>query len=33
LNVKALAPGSKPGRLAVWSEAAVNKLRSEKLFK
>lgn len=32
LSVKSLAPGSKPGRVVVWSEGAVNRLGKEGLF-
>ncbi len=32
LNVKLLAPGSVPGRSAVWSEASIKKLKEEGLF-
>jgi large subunit ribosomal protein L4e len=32
LNAELLAPGAKPGRLTVWSEAAIEKMREEKLY-
>jgi large subunit ribosomal protein L4e len=32
LNARLLAPGAKAGRLAVWSEAAISKLKEEKLY-
>jgi len=32
LNVKVLAPGSKPGRITVWSEDSIKKMEEEKLF-
>ncbi|MBS3126175.1 50S ribosomal protein L4 [Candidatus Woesearchaeota archaeon] len=32
LNAEQLAPGALPGRLTLWTEAAINKLEKEKLF-
>ena len=32
LNAEFLAPGAEPGRLAIWSLDAINKLEKEKLF-
>lgn len=32
LSAEALAPGTHPGRLAVWTEGAIKKLEKEKLF-
>ncbi len=32
INVMLLAPGSKPGRLLIWSKAAVEKLKEDNLF-
>ena len=32
LNAELLAPGAVPGRLTIWSEAAIEKLEKEKLF-
>jgi len=32
LNVSLLAPGAQPGRLTIWSKAALEKLEKEKLF-
>lgn len=32
LNAELLAPGTKPGRLTIWSEAAIQRLDKEKLF-
>jgi large subunit ribosomal protein L4e len=33
LNAEKLAPGSEPGRLVVWSEKAVEKLKDEELYR
>ena len=32
INAELLAPGAVPGRLTIWSEAAIEKLGKEKLF-
>ena len=32
LNVALLAPGTQPGRLTIWSEGAITKLKEAKLF-
>lgn len=32
LNTELLAPGGKPGRLTLWTSAAINTLDKEKLF-
>lgn len=32
LNAEVLAPGTKPGRLAVWTESAIDRLSKEKLY-
>ena len=32
LNAKKLAPGCVPGRLIIWSENAIERLRNEKLY-
>jgi large subunit ribosomal protein L4e len=32
LNAKKLAPGCVPGRLIIWSEGAIEKIRNEKLY-
>ena len=32
LNAKKLAPGCVPGRLIIWSEDAIERLRNEKLY-
>lgn len=32
LNAEVLAPGTKPGRLAIWTEAALARLAKEKLY-
>jgi len=32
LNVEALAPGASPGRLTLWTDAAINRLEKENLF-
>lgn len=32
LNAELLAPGTKPGRLTIWSESAIKRLGEEKLF-
>jgi len=32
LNAEVLAPGTKPGRLTLWSEAAIDILNKEKMF-
>lgn len=33
LNAELLAPGAEPGRLTLWTKAAINILEKEKLFK
>ncbi len=32
LNAELLAPGTKPGRITIWTQAAIEKLAKEKLF-